>query len=268
MLDDPVRTMFARYQQRFFEQGRKRLSYPKEYKLAAIQRVKSGNTRYRVAKDLNITEAMLAKWIIKNSDILAMKKGGRRAISGRQVKYSLLEDLLKIEFSELRELGRPVFRRWFIAKAKTLFKKLYPQLTTISPSGKVSYGGFKFSRSWFRGFLKRQHISLRKRTNQEQKQPEEYREAIQSFHQFIRYMAEPRDYEIPQDVGRFKLRHIANMDQTPMPFKMGTDLTYNETGARTVWVKSLGSGLDKRQATVQLTVHADGIAQTPPMIVF
>ena len=27
-------------------------------------------------------------------------------------------------------------------------------------------------------------------------------------------------------------------------------------------------GLDKRQATVQLTVHADGIPQTPPMVVF
>lgn len=53
-----------------------------------------------------------------------------------------------------------------------------------------------------------------------------------------------------------------------MPFEIGTDTTYNETGARTVWVKSIGSGLDKRQATVQLTVHADGIAQTPPMIVF
>ena len=39
-------------------------------------------------------------------------------------------------------------------------------------------------------------------------------------------------------------------------------------GARTVWVKSLGSGLDKHRATVQLTVHADGVAQTPPMVVF
>lgn len=45
-------------------------------------------------------------------------------------------------------------------------------------------------------------------------------------------------------------------DQTPMPFETGTNTTYNETGARTVWIKSTGSGLDKRQATFQLTVHA------------
>ena len=53
-----------------------------------------------------------------------------------------------------------------------------------------------------------------------------------------------------------------------MPFEVGTSTTYNELGAHTVWVKSLGSGLDKRQATVQLTVHVDGVAHTPPMVVF
>ena len=45
-IDDPVRTMFARYQQRLREQGKKRLSYPREYKLAAIEQVKLGKTRY------------------------------------------------------------------------------------------------------------------------------------------------------------------------------------------------------------------------------
>ena len=165
-------------------------------------------------------------------------------------------------------MGRPVSRRWFIAKAKDIFQRLYPQLVIELPSGQHSYGGFKFSTSWFQGFQRRQHISLRKRTNQAQRQPAHYRTVIQSFHQFIRKVAEPKDYEQSHDIGRFKLENIANMDQTPMPFEVGTTTTYNDTGARTVWIKSLGSGLDKRQATVQLTVHANGIAQTPPMIVF
>ena len=177
-----------------------------------------------------------------------------------------MEGLLKTSFDELRELGRPVKARWFVAKAKELFKLLYPHLVIVS-SGQVSYGGFKFSKSWFQGFQRRQHISLRKRTNQSQKQPEEFRVKIQSFHQFIRKVSEPHN-KGSHDVGHFKLRNIANMDQTPMPFEIGTDSTYNTTGARTVWVKSLGSGLDKRQVTVQLTVQADGISYTSPMIVF
>ena len=98
----------------------------------------------------------------------------------------------------------------------------------------MTYGGFRFSKNWFRQFLRRQHISLRKRTNQSQKQPEEYREAVQSFHQFIRKAAEPKEHEKDQEVGKFKLENIVNMDQTPMPFEIGTDATYNETGCRTV----------------------------------
>lgn len=110
-LDDPVRTIFAKYQQCSLQQNRKRLSYPREYKLAAIERVKAGRTRYRVAKDLNITESMLGKWVIQHSEILALKKGSRKAVSGRQARFPLVENLLKSSFLELRELGRPIGRR-------------------------------------------------------------------------------------------------------------------------------------------------------------
>ena len=49
--------------------------------------------RYRVAKELNITESMLGKWIVKHSEILAMKRG-QKQVYGRQAKYLLLEELL------------------------------------------------------------------------------------------------------------------------------------------------------------------------------
>ena len=214
---------------------------------------------------------MIGKWIIGHSEILAMKRRARKAITGRQERCPLLEGLLKTSFDELRELGRPVKARWFVAKAKELFKLLYPQSVVVL-SGQVSYGGFKFSKLWFQGFQRRQHISLRKRTNHSQKQPEEFREEIQSFHQFIRKFAEVQVQDIHDqfgyDVGQFKLRNIANMDQTTMPFEIRTDSTYNTTAARTVWVKSLRTGLDKRQVKVQLTVHTHDIASTSPMIVF
>ena len=44
-IDDPIRTMFIRYQQKLESLGKKRLSYPREYKLAAIEEVKSGKSR-------------------------------------------------------------------------------------------------------------------------------------------------------------------------------------------------------------------------------
>ena len=94
MMDNPIQSMFIRHQQRFMQGGGKRISYPREYKIAAIDRVKAGNTRYKVAKELNITESMLGKWVIKYSEILALKKGARRAIAGRKAKFPLLEDML------------------------------------------------------------------------------------------------------------------------------------------------------------------------------
>ena len=50
MIDNPIQSMFIRHQQRFIQSGGKRISYPREYKIAAIDRVKAGNTRYKVAK--------------------------------------------------------------------------------------------------------------------------------------------------------------------------------------------------------------------------
>ena len=76
-MDNTVQLMFARHQQHFLQTGNKRISYPREYKIAAIDQVKAGKTRYRVAKELNITESMLGKWVIKHSEILAIRKGGR-----------------------------------------------------------------------------------------------------------------------------------------------------------------------------------------------
>lgn len=59
------------------------------------------------------------------------------------------------------------------------------------------------------------------------------------------------------------------MDQTPIPFEYLSGQTYNQTGEKTVWIKSSKqTGLDKRQATLQLTVFADAIPRVEPLIFF
>lgn len=58
------------------------------------------------------------------------------------------------------------------------------------------------------------------------------------------------------------------MDQIPLEFEFLSGSTYDTTGATTIWGRSEGSGLDKRQATVQLTIHADSLPRTKPLIVF
>jgi hypothetical protein len=58
------------------------------------------------------------------------------------------------------------------------------------------------------------------------------------------------------------------MDQTPLPFEFNTGRTYATKGSRTIWVKEQRSGWNKRQATLQLTLHADGKPHTKPLLMF
>jgi hypothetical protein len=66
----------------------------------------------------------------------------------------------------------------------------------------------------------------------------------------------------------FKLSKIANMDQTPLSFEFLDRKTYNTKGAKTVWVKTARSGWDKRQATLQIVLHADGVNHCKPLLIF
>ena len=64
----------------------------------------------------------------------------------------------------------------------------------------------------------------------------------------------------------FPLRRITNMDQAPLPFEYLCGKTYVCKGDMIVWAKSIRSGWDKRQATLVLTVFADGIPYVKPDI--
>lgn len=92
--------------------------------------------------------------------------------------------------------------------------------------------------------------------------------AVQRFHQDLRHKARIQAGDQQRDVGRFQLSQIANMDQTPLPFSFTGGPTYADKGAKTVWVKSGASGMEKRQCTAQLTIFADGQPRVKPLIIF
>ena len=57
------------------------------------------------------------------------------------------------------------------------------------------------------------------------------------------------------------------MDQTPLPFVIDDNRTYEETGADKVWIASDQLGLRKLQSTVSLTIFANRSA-VPPLLIF
>ena len=58
------------------------------------------------------------------------------------------------------------------------------------------------------------------------------------------------------------------MDQTPIGFEFLSGRTYDFKGAKTVWVKEQRSGWDRRQATLQVCVFADGNKRCQPLLIY
>ena len=74
----------------------------------------------------------------------------------------------------------------------------------------VLYGNitnFKLSNRWLYAFMRRQRLSLRRRTKIAQKLPKQIEESLEKFHQFITRLRIEKSYE---------MSHIFNMDETPV----------------------------------------------------
>ena len=236
---------------------RKRRSYTREEKLKIVRYYNdNGKNLYQTCKHFNLNSRTVKRWIVGKKAIKESKKGRKRVQFARRPKYAEMEEKLYESYKELRKKGLKMKKWWFILKAKEILKELEPG----------SEETFRFSDDWFSGFKKRHKISFRRPTNTCQKEPEDKRSIIQQFHRSIREKAKKGKSVGPQ--GKWTLRQVANVDQTPLPFTFTEGSTYADKGDKTVWVVGGASGLDKRQCTAQLTVFADGEPRVKPMLIF
>ena len=126
-------------------------------------------------------------------------------------KFPDMEKHLHTEFLKLKKEWRSVKKWWFVSTGRTFLKDHHPDAE------------FLFSDKWFRGFCNRKRIALRRKTNTSQKTPEQFVESITKFHQKL---LRERKRET------FQLKDIANMDQTPLPFILDDNRTYDTVGAK------------------------------------
>ena len=198
------------------------------------------------------------RWWETQNDI-ATQKSGTRSDNSRVQKEHLPQieyELFKL-LNGVRDLGQSVTKKLLIRRGNRLVFKYFPDV------------GFKFSDGWFARFKRRWGISWRRKTKQSQLKPEEIQTYVNNWLSFFRrnnLKAELLPYAIdngrpgllrfsipiPDDVSRFASQVIINMDETPLPFEITSNCTYNLTGAQTICIKTAKSGWDKRQATLVL----------------
>ena len=254
--DERSKQQFQRRKQWFREQKLEFIDLYKKYKSKA-KAVREFKVRYKV----ELKSSTYNPWIAQELKLRNDPKKSRGPGAGRQASYPEMEKQLHYEFKELRSKGVKVKEWWFRSRCKEIMKEKYPD------------ADFKMSDHWFVRFKARFDISLRRPTNVAQSHPETLRVNIQQFHRYIRRMAikTKQDLAGKQDgaIGPSNLSDIANMDQTPLEFCFNTNgATYETKGEKTVWTRTTGSGHEKRQCTVQLTVFADGEPRIKPLLIF
>jgi hypothetical protein len=261
----------------------RRRSYTREQKLAALgyastKRVyQKGEmvsiSQNQACRDLGIKPCQLREWKKNIDKLRSLHKGSRKGKVSHPAQFPEMEDRLYALILEKRQLGRQVGENWIRRHARLEFERLWPERVTIVEKRKV-FSGMAFSNGWFSGFLKRKRLGLRQGTKRAQVRkhlnlyistkgvqvvPADYKDKITSWLQFNR-RAQAR--------SNFELSEIANMDQTPISFEFLDKRTYDTTGVKTVFLKQTGSGWDRRQATLQILVHADGIQRCKPLLIF
>ena len=223
-----------------------RKSYTWEFKLQTLTLLHTGRmkrngryvkiSKYQVAQSVGITKATLRGWELNADKILNSKKGSRKVETGRGVFWPHMEEQLVQKFREARERGIAIYRGWFLHHAKQLFRELYPEEVVVIPGCTRFIYPLKFSSSWFRSFRARYRISWCMKTNVAQVSAQDKVASLQCYLQFIWRNSQLREGEIQQDVGRYRLGHIYNMDQTPLPFEFLRGCTYEFKGKKTVWI--------------------------------
>lgn len=263
-----------------------RKSYTVEFKKQTLDLLdslaNSKNKWKKVADEKQVSKCLVVKWNKARESILAeisknkhKRNAGsarearrRRQMVGKKVqkseKYPLAANLLITEFKLRRAKGSKISKLWLKTKMKKKIESCY---------GKEEADKFKASNNWFQRFKRRHNISLRRRTNKKKNAANDGRETIQRFHRDLRKAVQSKrrrdtSFVADQTYGRWLPKNRLNVDQVPLPFVVEQDQTYEFEGNKQVWISQPGSGLDKRQATLQLCIKAEGEQTVKPAIIF
>lgn len=130
--------------------------------------------------------------------------------------------------------------------------------------GKTS---FTASQGWVRRFMKRHNIVFRRRNNKKEKSVAELAPSVCNFISTVRALRVSSLAEaVSPKWGKWGPRVIYNVDQVPLPFASDSPTTLETKGTKNVWLRQIGSGLDKRQCTLQLCIRPLGRQPVPTLV--
>ena len=172
-----------------------------------------------------------------------MKKKNRLSSKHNPLFKELIE-----KFRKTRGRGGKVSFSWIYTNANMINRTLYPGASRLSKSIVVT-------------FLKKYSIKLRRVQRKKQESKGSHTATLMNWHGELREglikTGSKRPYYHPK-WGRYTPERRWNVDQVPMEFAINRKTTYEEPVEKEsrkdhkVWVAQPGSGLDKRQCSLQV----------------
>ena len=114
-------------------------------------------------------------------------------------------------------------------------------------------------------FLRQFNVRMRARQRNRKYPKEHYRNDLMKWHGVTRerLVRSGLNDDYDSKWGRFRPSNRFNVDQSPLPFVIDHKRTYEviekkEQRYNKVWIQQQGTGLDKRQCTLQVCVRAEG----------
>ena len=126
---------------------------------------------------------------------------------------------------------------------------------------------FKYSNCWSAKFCKRYRISDHAKTNKKLLPLADRLPRIRKFHSWLIYTLQCSGVQRDPKYGRFPPTHMFYCDQCPLPFCYGKTRSLNPMSTE-CWLAQPKDGLEKRQATLHLTIRAEGPQIVQPGVVF
>ncbi|PFX15674.1 Pogo transposable element with KRAB domain [Stylophora pistillata] len=234
--------------------GKKIQKYSLAFKKEVIAYAEARGNR-PASKRFSIDEKRVREWRAKKSNIeglLGSTKGKQRSRlsgGGRKPLSAKLEELLL----EWIEKGRA---RGLRVSCKLIMKKAEATYHDMTENNLVDNDDFKASRGWLENFMKRNRLSLRRKTYVPQEDPERMVAKLKSCVIQVRRLQEKHKYK-PSD--------ISAMDETPVWCDVLSETTVDATGKKSITLKSTGH--EKARVSVCLAAKADG-TKLKPMVVF
>ncbi|QQP49044.1 Pogo ele1 orf1-h 1e-40-j 4, partial [Caligus rogercresseyi] len=222
---------------------RQETSYDANFKILVVNEAESSNN-CRGATKYGVTECNVRRWRAQKE---RLKNANSQRISFRGPQRGCFQEIDSRVFqyvTEKRQEAMPVTRAIIQLKALEIAKEL-----------NIPANEFKASLGWVKRMMRRNGLSLRRRTSLAQCLPSDFEEKLLTFQRHAINLRKTHKYPFDQ---------ICNADQTPVFFDMPSSVTVNKRGEKSVIVRSTGN--EKSRVTVMLTCLADG-TKLPPYLI-